>query len=810
MNQGTHPIVERIANGTGLPVGKVNAVLDLSTEGGTVAFIARYRKERTGGLDEVAVRDILNERDRGLDLLDRQQTIIKAIDEQKKLTPELRAKILVTFDKLELEDIYAPYKKKKKTKADIARELGIGPFAETILKQRIEEGDIIKLARGYLDPLKKLTDPEVIIEHAVNIIVEQIAHDVELKKKLRECTFNNGFVYSKKAPKFKEENSKFETYFEYKEKIKNLTNPKNSHRILAIQRGFNEKVLSIGVESNINECIEIIKTAYIKNPRSIFLALMIRASEQAYKDYLASSIELDIFSELKDYADRAAIHVFSKNLRDLLLQSPLGEKIIIGMDPGFRTGCKLAVIGKDAKFLASSTIYPVEPHNKIEESEAVLAKLCADHGVEAIAIGNGTASRETDKFVSDFIKKNSLSQVMFTVVNEAGASIYSASDVAREELPGLDITYRGAVSIARRLQDPLAELVKIDAKSIGVGQYQHDVNQADLNKSLDNVVEDCVNYVGVDLNTASPHLLAYVSGIGKGLAKAIIGHRNVSGLFKTRKELTNIPKLGDKAFEQCAGFLRIRNGENILDNTGVHPERYALIGDICSKCGVELSSMIGNKEEIEKVFMHEDVIKEFGEYTIKDVVEELKKPGRDPRTVFKKTEFQEGLKAIDDVKPGMLVNGVVSNITNFGVFVNIGVHEDGLIHISELTDRGFVKDPREVLSLGDEVRVRVLGVDAAKKQISLSLKQAKISEPKPAPRDSRPRPRDDRPRDNRSRNDRPRDTRDSRSNDNRPRDNRPNDNRPRDNRPQQPRPPRVNPNSPFAVLAGIRDKVGKK
>ncbi len=806
MNQGTHPIVERIANGIGLPVGKVNAVLDLSTEGGTVAFIARYRKERTGGLDEVAVRDILNERDRILDLLDRQQTIIKAIDEQKKLTPELRAKILVTFDKLELEDIYAPYKRKKKTKADVARELGIGPFAETIIKQRIEEGDCIKLARGYLDPLKKLTDPELIIEHAINIIVEQIAHDVDLKKKLRECTFNNGFVYSKKAPRFKEENSKFETYFEYKEKIKNLTNPKNSHRVLAIQRGFNEKALSIGVESNVNECLEIIKAAYIKNPKSIFHTLMLKAVEQAYKDYLASSIELDIFSELKDYADKAAIQVFSKNLRDLLLQSPLGEKVIIGMDPGFRTGCKLAVIGRDGRLLTSSTIYPVEPHNKVEEAEAVLAKLCNDHGVEAIAIGNGTASRETDKFVSDFIKKNALEKILFTVVNEAGASIYSASDVAREELPNLDITYRGAVSIARRLQDPLAELVKIDAKSIGVGQYQHDVNQTDLKKSLDNVVEDCVNYVGVDLNTASPHLLSYVSGIGKSLAKAITEYRSSAGLFNTRAELTNVSKLGEKVFEQCAGFLRIRNGANILDNTGVHPERYLLIGDVCSKYGVELSSIIGNKEEIEKLLFHEDVIKEFGEYTVKYVVEELKKPGRDPRTVFKKTEFMEGLKAIEDVKPGMLVNGVVSNITNFGVFVNIGVHEDGLIHISELTDRGFIKDPREVLSLGDEVRVRVIGVDVPKKQISLSLKQAKLVESKPAPHEYRPR--DERARNNRApRSDRPRDNRthDSRTHDNRNRDH---------NRSQQtkhdPRPPKVNPNSPFAVLAGIRDKVGKK
>jgi len=808
MNQGTHPIVARIANGTSLPVEKVNSVLNLSSEGGTVAFIARYRKEQTGGLDEVAVRDILNERDRVLDLLDRQQTIIKAIDEQKKLTPELRAKILTTFDKLELEDIYAPYKKKKKTKADLARELGIGPFAETIIKQRIEDGDCIKLARGYLDPLKKLTDPEIIIEHAINIIVEQIAHDVDLKKRLRAHTFETGFVYSKKAPRFKEENSKFETYFEYKEKIKNLTNPKNSHRILAIQRGFNEKALSIGVECNSVDCIDIVKTAYVKNEKSIFLPLMLRAVEQAYKDYLASSIELDIFSELKDCSDKAAIHVFSKNLRDLLLQSPLGEKVIIGFDPGFRTGCKLAVIGKSGEYLSSTTIYPVEPHNKVEEAEAVLTKLCTDHNVEAIAIGNGTASRETDKFVSDFIKKNSLEKILFTVVNEAGASIYSASDVAREELPTLDITYRGSVSIARRLQDPLAELVKIDPKSIGVGQYQHDVSQAELKKSLDNVVEDCVNYVGVDLNTASPHLLAYVSGIGKSLARSIIEHRNNNGPFKARTELTGVSKLGDKVFEQSAGFLRIRNGENILDNTGVHPERYALINDVCTKNGVDLSGLIGNKEEIEKLFSAEELIKEFGEYTLKYVVEELKKPGRDPRTIFKKTEFQEGLKSIEDVKQGMIVNGVVSNITNFGVFVNIGVHEDGLIHISELTDRGFIKDPREVISLGDEVRVRIIGVDVAKKQISLSLKQAKVSEPKPQKKEiprgmTREQAQAQEQRDyDKPRRPAPRPT----QQDNRPRKGP----APFNNSPREPRPPKVNPNSPFAVLAGIRDKVGKK
>ncbi|MEI6079781.1 MAG: Tex family protein [bacterium] len=798
MSTAFHPLVERIAGSVKIPSGKVDSVLNLSSQGGTVAFIARYRKEQTGGLDEVAIRDILHERDRILEILDRQQTIVKAIEEQKKLTPELKARIFATFDKTMLEDIYAPYKKRKKTKADIARELGIEPLADSILNQRIEEGDYLRFARSHLDPLKNLIDPAVVVEHAVNIVTEVIAHDVDLKKKLREFTFENGFIFSKKAPRFKEENSKFDTYFDYKEKVKNLINPKSSHRVLAIQRGFNEKTLSIGVEIQAQPCIDLISQAYVKNPKCIFYPLLVKAIETAYKEYLSSSIELDIFNELKNFADEAAINVFSKNVKDLLLQPPLGEKTILGMDPGFRTGCKLSVTGKGGELLDHVTIYPVEPHNKVEESEKIMLDLCTKYNVEAIAIGNGTASRETEKFAFDFLNKNSLSEkIICVVVNEAGASVYSASDVAREELPTLDITYRGAVSIARRLQDPLAELVKIDPKSIGVGQYQHDVDQKQLKESLEAVVEDCVNYVGVDLNTASPHLLAYVSGIGKTISKATVEYRNSNGLFKSRSEILAVPKLGEKVFEQAAGFLKIRNGANPLDNTRVHPEKYKLIEDICAKAGVTVSDILGKKEEIIKLFSSEEVVKEVGEYTVKDVIEELQKPGRDPRTSFKKIEFHEGLKSIGDLKTGMIVNGVVTNITNFGAFVNIGVHDDGLVHISELTDHGFVNDPRQVLSLGDEVKVKIIGLDVEKKQISLSIKQAKVQEKKPEQRpyrpreDRRPQQRDSRPQ---QRDGRPQQ-----------RDNR----RPEPPR-REPRPVKVDPNSPFAVLAQIRDKVTKR
>jgi protein Tex len=807
ISAGVNPIIEKIALASNIPLKQVQSVLDLSSQGGTVAFIARYRKENTGGLDEVAIRDIINERDRVMDILDRQQTIIRSIEEQKKLSPELKVRILSTFNKLELEDIYAPYKKKKKTKADIARELGIEPFADSILKQRVEEGDYLKFARNYLDASKGLTDPELIVEHAVNIVTEIIAHDVELKKRLRAISFENGFIYSKKAVRFKEQKSKFDNYFDYKERIKNLTNPKSSHRVLAIQRGFNEKVLSIGVDVKAEPCLQIITDSYVKNQKSIFYPLLLKAIEFAYKDYLAPSIEADIFNELKNYADRAAISVFSKNVKDLLLQSPLGSKVTIGIDPGFKTGAKIALVGTSGNLLHHTTIYAVEPHNKVEESGKILLNLCSEYNVEAIAIGNGTASRETEKFVLDFISTNGLAEkIIVVVVNESGASIYSASDLAREELPGLDITFRGAVSIARRLQDPLAELVKIDPKSIGVGQYQHDVDQKYLQESLESVVEDCVNYVGVDLNTASPHLLAYVSGIGKVLSKSIIEYRLSNGLFKNRSELLNVPKLGDKAFEQCAGFLRIRDGENPLDNTGVHPEKYSFIEDICSKAGLEKSSILGNSEKISSLFSSEDAKQMLGEYTVKYIIDELNKPGRDPRTAFKKVEFHEGIKSLEDLKVGMMVNGVVTNITNFGVFVNIGVHDDGLIHISELTDNGFVNDPRQVLSLGQELNVRVLSVDIDKKQISLSMKKERPVKPQynKSDRENLDRTSYDKKGVSNNRTS----SRGGAKGSNKSYDK--GSYKPKERVQARPRPPRVDPNSPFAVLAQLREKVTKK
>lgn len=795
-------IVEKIATGVNVPVEKVNAVLNLSVEGATVAFMARYRKENTGGLDEVYIRNILLERDKIVEILDRQQTIIKAIEEQKKLTKELKDKILTCFNKVELEDIYAPYKQKRKTKADLARELGIEPFADTIMRQRIEEGDYLKIARNYLEPLKKLIDVNEVIVHVTNIVIERIAHNVELKKLLRNFTFKNGLISSKKSVRFKEENSKYENYYDYKEKISNLMNPKHSHRILAVKRGFAEKVLSIGVEVSLADSISLIKSIIITNDKNIFMPILLNAIDLAYKNYLAPSIEIDIFNELKEYADKEAVSVFSKNAKDLLLQAPLGEKTVLGVDPGFRSGSKLALVSETGAFLETVTIYPIEPHNKVEEAKKILDFLCSKHNIYAIAIGNGTASREILKFIDDYIKEKN-SSIISVIVNEAGASIYSASDLAREEFPALDLTVRGSISIARRLQDPLAELVKIDSKSIGVGQYQHDVDQKLLQASLDAVVEDCVNFVGVDVNTASAQLLSYVSGINSSLAKNLVEFRTSNGKINSRFDLVKIPRFSNKVFEQCAGFLRIRGGVTPLDNTGVHPERYQLLMNLCEKHKTDINDLIGNELKINEIFSDHSFLETIGEFTYKDVIDELKKPGRDPRQSFKKIKFNDDVNSINDLKPGMILNGVVSNITNFGVFVDVGVHEDGLAHVSELTDKAFVKDPRDFVSLGEEVKVRVLEVDKVKNQISFSFK---LEIPKPFKKEEYRQ--DNRPRvDNRGSNNTQQanyNNRDNRRPDDRNFDNR----RPPDNRPKE-RPLRVNPNSPFASLMSIRDKVKK-
>jgi protein Tex len=777
-----HPIVEIIASNVRTPINKVNSVLNLSSDGSTVAFIARYRKEQTGGLDEVKIRDILLERDKIFEILDRQQTIIKAINEQNKLTQDLKNKILKTFDKFQLEDIYAPYKKKRKTKADIAKDLGLEPFSDNILKQRLEEGDPLKIAEKYLNPIKKLTDANLILEHAVNIISEKIANDVDLKKQLRNLIFKNGSVYSKKSIKFKEEKSKFENYFKYNEKITNFMNPKNSHRVLAIKRGFAEKILSIGVNYNESDCINIINEKYITNPKTIFIKYINTAIEKALKDYMFPSIQVDIFNELKTYADKVAINVFARNVKDLLMQAPLGEKTVMGIDPGFRTGSKIAIVDKNGNFLDKATIYCNEPHKKIDEAKEILKSLIEKYKIEAVSIGNGTASRETDKFVTDLLEEiGKKDEVINVIVNEAGASIYSASDISRQELSGLDITFRGSVSIARRLQDPLAELVKIDPKSIGVGQYQHDVDQKELKNKLIAVIEDCVNYVGVNLNVASPSLLSYVSGLGDSLAKNICKHRLENGAFKTRNELINVTGLGEKAFEQASGFLRIRDCLNILDNTGVHPEKYEIVENLCKENDLSIKDLINDKNKIREIFTSDKVKEQLGEYTANDILKELELPGRDPRKEFKKVNFSEDIKEIKNLKIGMILNGVVTNITNFGVFVDIGVHEDGLVHISELTNKNFVKDPRDVVSLSEQIKVKVISIDIDKKQIGLSIKQT-IAKPKPSPKPKQFK-KDYRNKDkkfNKSRNK------------------------------NFDRKPRVNPNSPFAVLADLKNKIDKK
>jgi len=805
-----HHIVEKIANNVKINIDKVNSVLNLSSEGSTVAFIARYRKENTGNLDEVNIRAILDERDKILKILDRQETIIKSIDEQKKLSKELKDKILTCFNKLELEDIYAPYKQKRKTKADLAKELGLEPFSDTIYRQRIEEGDYLKIARNYLDPLKKLTEVDKVVEHATNIIVEKIAHDVELKKLLRNLTFKSGFLSSKKAPKFKDENSKFDNFFDYKEKILNLKQAKNTHRVLAVLRGFSEKVLSINIEVSFNDCIDLIKSRIITNEKSIFLPIIKNAINLAYKNYMAPSIENDIFNELKEYADKEAVNVFAKNAKSLLLKAPLGEKPVIGIDPGFKSGAKVAVIDSNGMFVYNTTIYPVEPYNKIEEATIILKELCDKYNIFAIAVGNGTASRETLSFIDNFIKEYNLNTISVSV-NEAGASIYSASDIAREEFPNLDLTVRGAISIARRLQDPLAELVKIDSKSIGVGQYQHDVDQNLLKESLDAVVEDCVNFVGVDLNTASKELLSYVSGISLGLAGNIVEYRNTNGKIKSRQDLINISRFSSKVFEQAAGFLRIRDGINPLDNTAVHPERYEFLLNLFKNFSIDIKEIIGNEKKINELFSDKALKESLGEYTYKDIIEELKKPGRDPRESFKKISFNPNVSTIQDLKPNMILNGVVNNITNFGVFVDIGVHVDGLVHVSELTNKTFVKDPRDIVNLDAEVQVRVLEIDIDKKQLALSFildipnKIEKTYNP-----DFKNTNIKDKPYDNFKNKDFKPTTNKDNLNKNSKFNNTSNYNKQNNtyNKPKE-RPIRVNPNSPFASLLSIRDKVKK-
>ncbi len=692
----------------------VNNTVDLLKNDATIPFIARYRKEKTGGLDETQIKNIKERFEYYTELEKRKETILQTIKEQEKLTPQLEKEIMSCTEKQKLEDIYLPYKPKKRTKGTIAKEKGLEPLAELIFAQLPLKQSRDEILSGFVNLEKEVKTEKDALSGALDIIAEWISEKAEIRSHLRNLTYEQGQIVSKVKKEFKDKKTKFETYYDFSEPVKRSP----SHRILAMQRGEKEKVLSCKLEIDKDKALNFIDSRILKVDKDyVFYEDLLDAIDDSFKRLIFPSIETEVRNLKVEEAEKEAINVFSKNLKNLLLSPPAGDKMILALDPGFRTGCKVAVIDKNGNFKEYKAIFPNEPQKKIQESEAVIVDFVKRYGVELISIGNGTASKETSAFINQVIKKNKLA-VKSIIVSEAGASVYSASEVAIKEFPNLDITVRGAISIGRRLQDPLAELVKIDPKSIGVGQYQHDVNQVQLKKSLDLTVESAVNYVGVELNTASAELLFYVSGIGKTLAQNIVEFRRKNGCFKNRKELLKVAKLGNKAFEQCAGFLRIRNSENPLDNSAIHPESYHIVEKMAKDTGVSTEKLIGNDELVSKINLSDYISQDIGLLTLKDIVSELKKPGLDPRKEFSGVEFSTDINEIDDLEIGMELNGVVTNVVNFGAFVDIGVHQDGLVHISKLSDK-FVSNPYDVVSVGDTLKVKVVSVDKQLKRISL-------------------------------------------------------------------------------------------
>jgi protein Tex len=717
--QGLHPEIQ---------TKSAAAVLSLVADGATVPFIARYRKEQTGNLDEVAIQKVIDADERWNEIIKRQTFILEEIERQGKLTPELKEQILITFNLEQLEDLYLPYKQKRKTKATAAREAGLEPLAEWIWDcghgSIVPETDqtLESQAEKFLNEEKGITDAAAAIQGAQDILTERLCENAQLRDMVRRLMFESGAVTTKRAEKAKP-NSKYERYFDYHEAIQSLLQPQNSHRYLAMRRGWmeDELTLSLGAAPDDAAFDEILLKAFENAactvPDSPGAEVLSKAAKTAHRVYVAPSIETEIHRALKDAADETAIRVFAENVRKLLLAAPFGSKAVLGVDPGVRTGCKLAIVNDSGTFIASNVIY-LQAKSEQEQAKKLLTEIVRTNVIRAIAVGNGTAGRETERFIRDSLKESNLS-VPVVMVNESGASIYSASEIAREEFPDLDVTVRGAISIARRLQDPLAELVKIDPKSIGVGQYQHDVNQPALKKSLDLVVDSCVNSVGVNLNTASYHLMSHVSGIGPALAKKIVEYRTEKGLFRRREQLLEIPRFSKKTFEQAAGFLRIPGGNHPLDNTGVHPERYPVLENLAMQLGKNVNDLLGRG--VEDIKGAQSLRDELGEFTFDDIIKELEKPGRDPREEFASFEYRDDIHEIADLRLGMVCPGIVTNVTNFGAFVDIGVHQDGLVHISQLSNR-FVKDPRDVVSPGDRVKVRVLEVNLEKNQIALSMK----------------------------------------------------------------------------------------
>lgn len=716
----TPNLATRIAQEIGARPDQAKAAIELLDGGATVPFIARYRKEVTGGLDDTQLRN-LEERLGYLRELDaRRDAIVKSITEQGKLTPDLAAAIAAAPTKAELEDIYLPFKPKRRTKAEIARERGLGPLAEAILgDRRLVPTD---LATSYFND--DIPDAKAALDGARDIIVEQMAENADLVGRLRTYMKDRATLRAKVIAGKEEAGAKFSDYFDHTERW--ATAP--SHRALAMLRGRNEEVLSVDIEidaddtSIVKPAVRMVASAYQIGGSLPGDKWLLEVAGWAWRTKLYVHLSLDLMRDLRERADDEAITVFARNLKDLLLAAPAGSRATMGLDPGIRTGVKVAIVDGTGKVLATSTVYPFPPRNDVTGTQIELAKLIRAHNVELIAIGNGTGSRETEKLVAEMLAHMPAPKPLKVIVSEAGASVYSASELAAAEFPGLDVSLRGAVSIARRLQDPLAELVKIEPKSIGVGQYQHDVDQYRLAKSLDGVVEDAVNAVGVDLNTASAPLLARVSGLGASIAEAIVGHRDANGPFKTRKDLLSVARLGQRTFEQAAGFLRIPNGTEPLDASSVHPEAYGVARKIVAACGRDVRALMADGSALKALDPRVFVDERFGLPTVRDIIGELEKPGRDPRPAFKTATFAEGVDDIKHLKPGMQLEGTVTNVAAFGAFVDIGVHQDGLVHVSQLADK-FVKDPHEVVKAGDVVKVTVVEVDVPRKRIGLTMRR---------------------------------------------------------------------------------------
>ena len=702
---------KRIATQLNLPEQKVENTLALLEEGCTIPFISRYRKEKTGGMDEVQIAQIAEMNDKCKEIAKRKETIIKTITEQGKMNAELQQRIDNCWEATELEDIYLPYKPKKQTRASKAKAKGLEPLAAMLMKQ--DNGDVWDKAARFVK--NDVENEEEALQGARDIIAEWVSENDRARNTVRRSFDRMAVVKAKVVKGKEEEGEKFTDYFDYSEPLRRIP----SHRMLAIRRGEAEGILKVAIEIPEEETIESLERIFVKG-RNESAEQVTMAVKDGYKRLLLSSIETEYLQSGKQKADEEAIKVFAENLRQLLLAPPLGNRRVLGIDPGFRTGCKVVCLDETGNLVHNETIYPHPPQNEVKQAANKITNLVNSYRIEAIAIGNGTAGRETERFIQSLRYDR---DIQVFVVSESGASIYSASKIARDEFPQYDVTVRGAVSIGRRLMDPLAELVKIDPKSIGVGQYQHDVDQSKLKESLDRVVESCVNRVGVNVNTASKYLLTYVSGLGPTLAENVVTYIKENGAFRSRGELKKVKRMGEKAFEQCAGFLRIEGAENPLDNSSVHPESYAVAERMAEDLGIPLKLLIGNEEACNKIELSRYVNDRIGLPTLKDIVDELKKPGRDPRSVAKVFSFADNIHTIDDLEIGMVVPGIVTNLTNFGAFVDIGVKQDGLVHISEIADK-YISNPADVLSLNQHVSVKIVQVDKARKRIGLSIKQA--------------------------------------------------------------------------------------